>query len=91
MDRVIKMFSTQNLRNAVKQIVVCEDGAKQLLFGLNGMRHSKSRYVARGGLQIRNLIHIRLLNGSGLLQFRMFGHVEQIGAQPVDKPGIESL
>ena len=55
------------------------------------MRHTKSRYVARGGLQIRNLIHIRLLNGSGLLQFRMFGHVEQIGAQPVDKPGIESL
>ena len=79
------MLCPQNLRDPVVKIVVCEDGAEQLLLCLNGMGHAKRGHITCRGLQIRNLIHIRLLKSSRLLQVRMFGHVEQIGAQPVDK------
>jgi hypothetical protein len=82
------MLSSQNLCDSVEQFVVCKDGAKQLLLGLDGMWHAKRGHVARWGLQIRNLIHIGLLTWSRLLQVRMFDHVEQICAQPVDKPQI---
>ena len=82
------MLCAQNLSDPVEQIVICKDGAKQLLLGLDGMWHARRGHVACWGLKIRNLVHIGLLTGSRILQVRMFDHVEQICAQPADKSQV---